>query len=153
MLAQTSEYVYKLRCEGREVRLNLPPRVLQNDDLLVTALKASMPKIIGAVITRHNPQDGVVVIEVAKKHGPKGSSSPVVAALIGALAGENPAVLLYRRVAVLDLAQLSAAEIAVLDADIETAQAEGDTLYRQMQAAVGRLKESAPLPSPYPVLL
>jgi hypothetical protein len=130
--------------EGQETFV---PEHIASDDATLKRLLAPFYGTDNFRIERKE-ENGETVVRVVKMAGAKGR---VLAALASCEGGENPAQLLYRELAGLDVSALAADEIPRLNKRVEQALSEGTAQYRRMQAARNRLARARTFPSSLPV--
>ncbi len=122
----TVDLIYKITVDGG-AETEIDAAIAADDNLLRAALSVAMPELANASITRHAPKDGVVVIEMKKRAGTKGSTLKGVASvspvenLAACAGGINPAAALYQAISRIDLNQLSPEAGLALDRQIEQA--------------------------------
>ncbi len=144
-----TDLVYKITVDGG-AETEIDAAIAADDNLLRAALSVAMPELANASITRHAPKDGVVVSEMKKRAGTKGTLtkgsagiSPVES-LSACTGGINPAAALYQTISRIDLNQLSPEAGLALDRQIEQALESGEAHKEQMERAIARLSAAHP---------
>lgn len=146
----TIDLIYKITVDGG-AETEIDAAIAADDNLLRAALSVAMPELANASITRHAPKDGVVVIEMKKRAGIKGSAgskgdagiSPVDS-LTACAGGINPAAALYQSISRIDMNHLSPEDGLALDRQIEQALEAGEAHKEQMERAAVRLSAARP---------
>lgn len=127
----------------------VPAEIAADEGKLRRALASIIPGIAEAKINS-TVKDDLTTITIVKTAGTKGADP--LSHLIQAAGGMNPVFVCYESLKQIDPAALSAAEIVLLDQQIEAAINNGEAQQERMKTAFNRLKSAVPQPSPVVIL-
>lgn len=136
---------YTVKIEGQTIQL--PPEIAATDDGVKRALAPYYPDAANALITRSAEKDGQVEITVIKRAGTKG----VLASLLEAPAGRNPAIELYEKIQQRGN-ELTPLELLESAGEIEAAMNAGANQAQMQETAVERLKRAPAQAAPKLIL-
>ena len=127
----------------------IPAELALNEANLRRALATIIPGIAEAKINS-TFKDDLTTITIVKTAGTKGADP--LSHLIQAAGGMNPVFVCYEKLKQIDPAALSAADIVLLDQQIEAAIESGEGQRDKIKTAFNRLKSATPQPSPVVIL-
>ena len=139
--------------EGQSVPIE--PGIAADPDLLKRLVSTWAPAARTGTLEYSGPDErGIVTITLLIRAQPKGIrvvAADPVAALLEAEVGENPVVVLYRRLNELYVEVSEPAEILVAQAEVERDLETGRVENSRMEKVQGRLQKAEPVEAPFTV--
>lgn len=140
--------MYLIRIEGQDIPVD--ETIAMSDDNIRACLAPLYPDAANALITRAKQGEDTTIVNVAKRAGTKGQSTPLDH-LVACAGGMNPAVALHQEIQRMDsLLDIEAA--LLLNERIEQAIKDGEEQASAVQFAAQRLMSSRPAHAPAIIL-